>query len=172
MSVWVGLKKPLFLAFFLGCTVSFLTARTLTLRLLVPEMVSWAFVPLIEIAALATVCRRDRRNIPFAELIDSFFRGYSPWLLWMTGICAIWSFLSTASKSLDWTISVVWLLGGVVCAVVWSLFIDFRFFRSVLQRSPAVAARELALHRLISWSLILAAIGAPTIWSDITGRLW
>jgi hypothetical protein len=172
MSAWLGFKRPLFLAFVLGCTVSFLTARTLTLRLVVPEMVSWAFVPLIEVAALAAVCRRDRRNTPFVELIDSFFSGYSPWLLWMTGLCAIWSLLSPASKPLDWTISTVWILGGVVVAAVWSLFIDFRFFRAVLQRSPAVAARELAMHRFISWTLILAVIGAPTIWSDITGRLW
>jgi hypothetical protein len=78
MSAWRGLKKPLFLAFFLGCTVSFLTAGTLTLRLIVPEMVAWAVVPLIEIAALAVVCRGDRRNTGFAELIDSFFRGYRP----------------------------------------------------------------------------------------------
>ena len=172
MTAWLGFKRPLFLAFFLGCTVSFLTARTLTLRLVVPEMVSWAFVPLIEIAVLAAVCRRDCRNIPFAELIDSFFGGYRPWLLWMTGICAIWSLLSPASKPPDWTLSIVWMLGGVVFAVVWSLFIDFRFFRAVLQRSPAVAARELAMHRFISWTLILAVIGGPTIWSDITGRLW
>src|SRR5215469_3330411 len=101
MSAWQGLKRPLFLAFFLGCTVSFLTVRTLTLRLIVPEMISWAFVPLIEIAALAAVCRRDCRNTPFAELIDSFFSGYSPWLLWMTGLCAIWSLLSPARSR--WT---------------------------------------------------------------------
>jgi hypothetical protein len=172
MSAWLGFKRPLFLAFFLGCTVSFLTARTLTLRLVMPEMVSWAFVPLVEVAALAAVCRRDCRSTPFVELIDSFFSGYSPWLLWMTGICAIWSLLSPASKSLDWTISIVWVLGGVVLAAVWSLFIDFRFFRSVLHRSPAVAARELVMHRFISWTLILAVIGGPTIWSDIAGRLW
>jgi hypothetical protein len=172
MSVWLGFRRPLSVAFFLGCTVSFLTVRTLTLRLIVPEMISWAFVPVVEIAALAAVCGRHRQHIPFAELIDSFFRGYSPWLLWMTGLCAIWSLLSPASKSLDWTISIAWLLGGVVLAAAWSLFIDFRFFRSVLQRSRAVAMRQLALHRFISWTLILTVIGAPTIWSDITGRLW
>jgi hypothetical protein len=172
MSAWRALKRPLFLAFFLGCTVSFLTAGTLTLRLIVPEMVAWAIVPLIEMAALAVVCRGDQRNIRFAELIDSFFRGYLPWLLWLIGICVIWSLLSPASNSLDWTISIVWMLGGVGCAVVWSLFIDFRFFKSVLKRNPAVAMRDVAMHRFISWTLILAVIGGPTIWSDITGRLW
>jgi hypothetical protein len=172
MIAWLALKKPLLLAFLLGCTVSFLTSGTLTLRLIGPAMIYWGFVPLIEIAALSAVCWNDRQNVPFPRLIDSFFRGYSPWLLWMAGMCAIWSLLSPPAKSLDWTVSIVWLDGGVALAIVWSLYIDFRFFRSVLRRTPAGAVRQLALQRVISWSLIMAIIGAPTIWSDVVGRLW
>lgn len=160
------------LVFFLGCTVSILTSRALTLRLLVPSMAGWAFVPLIEVGALAVACRKDRQGIPFSSLIDAFFKGYGPWLFWMVGMCAIWSVLSPASQLFDWTVSIIWLDVGVVSAVLWSLYIDFGFFRSVLQRSPRRAARELALHRFVSWSLILAVVGAPTIWSEITGRLW
>src|SRR5262249_56398049 len=89
MSAWLALKRPLLLAFFLGCTVSFLTSRMLTLRLVVPAMIYWSFVPLIEIAALAAVCRRDRKNILFPQLIDSFFIGYSPCLLCLVVVCYI-----------------------------------------------------------------------------------
>src|SRR5262245_48318801 len=123
MDVWLGLKRPLFMTFLLGCMVSFLTARTLTLRVIGPAMIYWSFVPLIQIAALAAVCRRDRQSTRFSELIDSFFKGYSPWLFWLTGVCAIWSVLSPASKSADWTVSVIWLNGGVALAVLWSLYI-------------------------------------------------
>jgi hypothetical protein len=172
MNIWLGLKRPLFLAFFLGCTVSFLTSGTLTMRLIGPATIYWSFVPLIEIAALAAVCWSNRQNVPFPRLIDSFFRGYGPWLLWLAGMCAIWACLSPPAKSFDWTVSIVWLGAGGALAVAWSLYVDFSFFRSVLRRSPAGAARELALQRLISWSLIMSIIAAPTIWSDITGRLW
>src|SRR6185503_10095199 len=165
MKVRLGLKRPLLVAFFLGCTVSYLTARTLTLRLIVPSMVYWSFVPLIQIAALAAVCRRDRQKILFPELIDSFFRGYSPWLLWLAGLCAISCLLSPAAKSFDWTVTILWLDGGAALAIASSLYIDFRFFRSVLQRDRARAARDLALQRIISWTLIAAIIAAPTIWS-------
>jgi hypothetical protein len=168
----IGFKRPLLLAFFLGCTVSFLTNRALTLRLVFPAMIYWSFVPLIEIATLAAICSRNRDKIPLSVLIDSFFRGFRPWLLWLVGMCAIWSLLSPATRSIDWTVNTAWLIGGVVVAVIWSLYIDFAFFQSVLRRSRATAFRELALQRLISWSLILGIIGAPTIWSDITGRLW
>jgi hypothetical protein len=172
MHVWTGVKRPLLLSFLIGCTVSFLTTRTLTLRLIAPAMIYWSFVPLIQIAALAAVCRHDRKSLRFSELINLFFRGYSPWLFWLVGVCAIWLFLSPSSKSLDWTVSVVCLDGGVALAVLWSLHIDFHFFRSVLSHSPAGAARALALQRFISWPLILGIIAAPTIWSDIVGRIW
>src|SRR5215831_16960207 len=151
MNAWLALRKPLFLAFFLGCTVSFLTVRTLTVRLVIPGMISWRFVPLIEVAALVVVCWGDRRNLSFPQLINSFFSGYSPWLVWLAGMCAIWSLLSPAAKSLDWAISIVWLFCGVAAVVAWSAYLDFRFFRSVLRRSPPSAARALVLHRLLSW---------------------
>lgn|SRR5262245_5725630 len=171
MNVWTAIKRPLLLSFFLACTVSFLTARTLTLRLIAPAMMYWSFVPLVQIGALVTVCCRSRQTMRLSELIDRFFKGNVPWFLWLTGLCAIWSLLSPQAKSTDWAVSVIWLLGGVVFAAGWSIYIDFRFFRSALQRSPGAAALHLALHRLISWSLILAIVGGPTIWSDVAGRL-
>jgi hypothetical protein len=172
MNAWIAIKRPALLAFFLGCTISFLTTRTLTLRLIVPSMIYWSFVPLIEIAALAVVRERDRQDIPFPEFIDLFFKGYSPWLLWLVGVCAVWSLFQPSSKSFDWTVSIVWLLGGVATAIAWSLYIDFCFFRSVMRRSRTRAMRELAIQRLIAWPLIMVVVAAPTIWSGITGSLW
>jgi hypothetical protein len=172
MNVWLGLRRPLFLAFFIGCTVSFLTAGTLTLRLLAPAMIFWSFVPIVEVVALAAVCWKDRTDISFASLVDTFFAGYKRWFLWLAGMSVIWTLTSPSAKPLDWTVSVVWLIGGVVIALVWFLYIDFHFFRSVLKRSPALARRQMVIQRLISWGPILAVLGAPTIWSEITGRIW
>ena len=172
VHAWLGLRRPLLVAFFIGCTVSFLTVGTLTLRLLLPGMIYWSFVPIAEIVALAVVCWKDREGASFVGVIDSFFAGYRPWLLWLTGMCIIWTLMSPPAKPFDWTISVVWLDGGVVVALVWSLYIDFHFFRSVLKRSPSQARRDLAIQRVISWALILPVLGAPTIWSEITGRIW
>jgi hypothetical protein len=172
MNAWLALRRPLLLLLFIGCAVSFLTSHILTLRLVLPGAINWSFVPAVEIGALAVVCRRDRRTVLFPQLIDSFFRGYRPWMLWLSGICAIWCLLSPAAKPLDWSISVAWLDGGAVVAIAWSLYIDFCFFRSVLQRNRFRAARDLTLQRLLSWSPIMAVVAAPTIWSDVMGRLW
>lgn len=172
MAVWLGLRKPLTLAFFIGCTVSFLTVRTLTLRLVMPATAYWSFIPIIEIATLVAVCWNHPEKVSFPNLIDSFFAGCRPWLLWLAGMSAVWCFLSPSTKRLDSTVEVVWELGGAVIAVVWSLIIDFHFFRSILKQSSLRAARQLAVQRVISWGLILAVMGGPTIWSEITGRLW
>ena len=144
--------------------MSFLTSGMLTLRLVAPSMIYWSVVPLIEIGALAVVCRKNGQKLSFAESIDSFFAGYTPWFVWLTGMAAIWALMSPPSKSLDWTVSVIWLLAGVPVALAWSAYIDFRFFKS--------SFRRLVVHRAISWSLILLVMGAPTIWSETTGRLW
>jgi len=172
MNAWMALKRPLFLDFLLGCTVSFLTVRSLSLRLVVPGMIYWSFVPLIEIGALVVVSRGDRQNVTLPRLIDSFFVGYRPWFLWLTGLCAIWSWLSPGAKALDYTISVLWLLCGVAVATAWSAYVDFRFFTTILRRNRARAVRELVIQRLISWTLIMFIVGGPTIWSGATGRLW
>ncbi len=61
MNAWLGLKRPLFLAFFLGCTVSFLTSGTLTLRLIGPVMIYWSVHPI------------GLRNEAFAAQLRQFF---------------------------------------------------------------------------------------------------
>jgi hypothetical protein len=134
-------------------------------------MIYWSFVPLVEIGALAVVCGR-RSATPFSKLIDMFFAGYGPWLLWLAGMSAIWCFLSPSLKTLDWTVSIVWFLGGIAAAVFWSVRIDLHFFRSVLGRTDGRAIRGLVLHRIISWTLILGIIAGPTIWSGLTGEIW
>jgi hypothetical protein len=73
---------------------------------------------------------------------------------------------------LDWTIAEVWMVGGVIAATAWSAYIDYWFFRLSLKRTIAGATRDLLVQRFVTWSMVLATIGGPTIWSDTTGRLW
>jgi hypothetical protein len=135
-------------------------------------MIYWSFVPIIEVAALAVICWKDRECASFSSLIDSFFAGYRPWLVWLAGMSVVWSLMSPSTKTLDWMVSLIWQDAGIVIALVWSLYIDFRFFCLVLKRSPETARRELAMQRLISWGFILPVLGGPTIWQGLTGRLW
>lgn len=74
------LRRPLLLAFVLGCGISILASGRLTLRLIVDGMLSFAFVPACQLAGLAAVYRARRAPLTFSEAADRFFEGNSPWL--------------------------------------------------------------------------------------------
>ncbi|MGC9949942.1 MAG: hypothetical protein ABSF64_26540 [Bryobacteraceae bacterium] len=166
-SRWLGWRKPLLVAFILGCTMSLIASARLTLRLAGPATTYWSFVPLAEIAALAAVWRRGR-TLSFRRTVDLFFAGHGPWLFWLIGLCAIWCFVPPIQA---FVFTTVWLYGAGAMAIVWSAYIDFCFFRFVMDRAPARAGRDLLLHRLISWTLIIAIFGGPAIPPEIAGRL-
>ena len=163
-------KRPLFVAFLLGCAVSLITSGTLTLRLVLPSMIYWGLLPLIQAAALTAVCWSERRRVSIPRTIDSFFAGYGPWSLWLIGISAIWSFLSPLNRSIESTLSTTWFFGGAGAVIIWSAYLDFCFFRFVLDKSRKDALRNLLVQRLISWSVIVFILGAPAAWEETVGR--
>jgi hypothetical protein len=106
-------KRPALVALILGCTVSFLTARSLTLRLVVSGAVTWSFVPLLEVASLAIVWKWHRPTLPLPTTVDVFFTGHGPWSLWLIGSGALWAGLPQLVPSRVW-------LGSGVVVLVWS----------------------------------------------------
>ena len=51
--------------------------------------------------------------------------------------------------------------------LIWSLYIDYRFFRDGLGRSAANARRGLLLHRALTWIPILLIFGQPGIVTEV-----
>jgi hypothetical protein len=170
-GIWLALKRPLLFVFVIACMVSLVTSPGLTLRLVGPSIIFWSFIPVIEIGSLIAVCWSARQSISLPRMIDLFFMGHGPWSIWLIGMAAVWSLLSPATNALDFKISLVWRDGGFVAATLWSAYIDFWFFQTVLGRNAARARRDLILQRVISWGLIIPIMGAPTAWSEIAGRL-
>jgi hypothetical protein len=162
-----GWRRPLLVSVMLGCTMSFLASGVLTLRIAGPAAIYWGFVPLAGIAGLAVAVSRHPTSRSFSETVDLFFAGYGTWLVWLIGLCVLWSFLPPV-RAFDFT--TIWLYGASAVAVVWSAYIDFCFFRFVMCRSPSGALRDLLLQRLISWPLIVAIFGAPAIPPAIAAR--
>lgn len=165
---WLGWRKPLLVAFVLGCTMSLITSARLTLRLAGPATIYWSFVPLAETVALAAVCWRTGRTRPFRQTVDLFFGGHGPWLVWLIGLCAIWSFVPSIRA---FVFTRVWLYGAGAIVILWSAYIDFCFFRFAMRRNPARAGCDLLLQRLVSWTLIVAIFGGPAIPPEIAARL-
>jgi hypothetical protein len=142
------LRRPLLFALFFGFAVSALASGTFTLRLIIDGAVSFAFVPAIHIGALAIVYRLTRRHdVSFERAVDLFFTGNAPWLLWMVVVTAVGAMIPPRQIG-PWLLP---LLAGCLLPLLWSLWIDFRFFRSVMNRSVGGALRDLALQRVVSW---------------------
>ena len=65
------LRKPLLLLFVLGCGVSAMASGRFSMRLIVDGAVSFAFLPALELLALAIVNATGRRRArPFSETAD------------------------------------------------------------------------------------------------------
>jgi len=157
-------KRPGFVALILGCTVSFLTARCLTLRLVVSGAMTWSYVPLLEIASLAIVWKWHRPTLPLARTIDVFFAGHGPWSLWLISSAALWAGLPQLISSRVW-------LGSAVVVLIWSAYLDYCFWRTALSRSQAEAIRDLLLQRALCWVPGVVIFGAGSLWSDLMGLL-
>jgi hypothetical protein len=115
----------------------------------------WSLVPLAGIAGLAAAGRRW----PDTDTVDRFFAGYRPWLLLLIGLAAYGS-------TPQWAIGspAAFRFWGVAagCALLWSGWIDYRFFGSL---------RKLALHRAVSWTLIAIVLVGSSLYVEIAQRL-
>ena len=157
-------RKALQLLLFMGSLISLLASGRFSVRLIVDGAISFAFVPVLCVVALAVVCRRrPRPGLPFARVVDRFFVGFTPWLFWIVIAGAVFACVPPRAFS-PWFYPV--LLAGAV-PLGWSIWIDWQFFREVLEHSPRRALGDLVIHRAIEWVGTLAYFLGIAIWYDV-----
>ena len=164
-SLW---RKPLALLFALGCFVSIGASGRLTVRLILDGAVSFGFVVVIEMAALAIVTRTRvgrepgaRAGTPFARDVDVFFIGNAPWLWWLLLLGTVLGVVPPRDLG-------PWLRAATVGSLipaVWSMWIDYHFFREVLMQSPGRAGRALLVNRAVGWIAAIGIFLGIAIWS-------
>jgi hypothetical protein len=158
------LARPAFLLLAIGWAVSLMTEGRLTLRLMLPAMLYATLLPALEFASLAVVARG---SIPFRRTVSIFFASHGPWLLWLVAWSACWGLIPA-------TIMYRHVLDGrlsMIAVFAWSAYLDYRFFRVVIGRSPLGAAHALAIQRLICWGPGLLIFVAPAGWQEIASTL-
>ena len=156
------LRKPLLLLFVLGCGVSAAASGRFSVRLVLDGAVSFAFLPAIELIALAVVnAAGSRRRQPFARSVDQFFAGNRPWLIWIVGVSAALALLRPRGLGTRMTLFVL----SAIVPFAYSCLVDFRFFRDVAGRSPRGAMADLLLNRAIGWPMGIAYFFGIAIWS-------
>ena len=171
-GAWVLMRRPLWLLLAIGSTVSILAGGRLTARLVVDGAISFAFIPLFEIAALAVVARRMPQRVAFSRAVDLLFTASGPWIVWMLAASAVASVVE-AEDLPRWTAGPRdWIVAAATsAAIVWFLRTEFHVFRDGLTRSRADAVRDLALHRALAWSAETVYFFGFALWPMIVGML-
>jgi hypothetical protein len=164
---WTLLRRPLLLALMCGCTVSLQASGRLSARLVADGIVSFAFIPIFEAAALGIVYRRRLRRVPFAQAVDLFFAANAPWLLWLLAFDVVRS-LQTPMQATAIPVAVIWTLElSLIPTAAWSVYIDLQFFREVLPQRAGSAGSNLILERVISWTCIIGYFLGIAIWAQV-----
>ncbi len=152
---WLYWRRPLLMVLILCSGISLLTTGRFSLPLVGSTAIYWSFLPLVEIAGLAAAQRRW----PEARMVDRFFMGHGPWLLFIIAFAA---YCSSPTGAVG-TPAMFTFWGTIAVAVLlWSCWIDYRFFASV---------GKLLLHRAVSWSLFAAIFAGSWLWMEAGERL-
>ena len=159
--MWLLARRPLLLALVLGFGISLIVTGRFTVRLIADGALSFAFVPLAELAGFALVYRFGHRTLSFAEAVDGFFAGNTPWLWWLLGIMTATVVLPVLQHG--------GLLAPLLLAspipIVLSVRHDLRFFRDALGATRGRARIDVSLQRIVSWSAATAYFFAVAITS-------
>jgi hypothetical protein len=170
-GLWVALRRPLFIAFVFGCVIALIARDPFNPRLVISVALCWLFLPASEAVGLLAVIWPERRRRPLSAVSDLFFAGHVPWLLWFAAVGLAWSSLSPAAATTFPSTHAASFVVVTVATLLWSLYIDYCFFRFLLGRTRSSAIGSLAAQRLVSWSLIFlviewAAVGAGVFHSQ------
>jgi len=159
--------KPVWLVTVLAFAMSVTATGRFSLRLLLDGVVSFAFIPLLGIAGLAAVASRRPDGRTFRETLDLFFIGYGPWLVWL----AIFAALTATVPPRELGHWIVAAELSLLVPMVWAIYVDFHFFREVMQLTAGGATRAIALHRLIGWVGLVAYFDGRAAWSEVAPRV-
>ncbi len=167
--LWVVVRRPFAFLFVCGCVVSMWTSGRLSVRLIADGMVSFAFLPAFQLLAFAVAYRRAPRQLAFAPAADRFFAGNAPWLWWMLAFAALRCLLTPFQAGAPPQLLLDFVKTTVVSVLVWSAYVDYRFFRDVL-RAPE-SARDLIVQRAIGLTGGAVYFFGIAVWPVIVGRI-
>jgi hypothetical protein len=159
-GVWTMLRRPLFLAFVIGCVSSILTSGALNARLMWSVPIYWSFVPITEIAALLVVTAARRHMVSRASAVDGYFTGHAAWTLFLL---AIGLTLSSVPVHIGWRLIITAVLGAGLIVLLWSAYTDYWFFRTFFEATHRRAIRDTALMRLVTWPIVFIIFAVPVL---------
>jgi len=153
------LRRPILIAVALGCMASVLATGTATLRLVAPATLYWAYAPIAEALALSlTLLTVGRSRQRVGSSIDAYFAGRGPIVLTVLIVAGT---LASVRPDTGWTLLTTVCVGALLVVLVWSVRIDYCFFRDFLGRSRTASLWGVFLLRAIVWPVVFGVFGVP-----------
>jgi hypothetical protein len=158
-GIWTALRRPLLLGIVLSFGISMLIAGSVPARLALTAVITWSYVPVVEVLGLLLVTSRLRDRPPVSVTIDAFFVGHAPVTLFILLVAAT---MSSMPVELRWSAAIgpgLWL---AMFVMAWSAYVDVCFFRYVM-RIPARRAAGLAIGwRLFTWTVVFGVFATAS----------
>ena len=160
-----ALARPALVAVVVGTLVTLGNAGQLWPTLLVGSVLSWSWVPLLQLAVstpLIAVCRR--RRVPLAGAVDLFFMGHLPWSLWLMTLAGV--LLARFPQGMNGASNLKGLFLTALVPIAWTWIITFAFCRTVLALPRWLCALWTLAYQSAIWFAAYLYVGAATY------RLW
>jgi hypothetical protein len=148
----------------LGAFVSFTAAGRLVPLHVVSPTIAWAYVPLLQLAAIAIVRARFVRGERVGRVYALYLAGHGGWMLFLLSLAGVCLFAPDAPAALLWL-----LRTGIVPIVallnfVWGIVLTFALFRRGLGLSRGTA-------RAATSTFYAIYAGSIVSWFFFTGQL-
>jgi hypothetical protein len=91
-------------------------------------------------------------------VVDAFFAGHVPWMIVLIVLALTIPVLRPDEL---WPVLNGFALVAVPVAIVWSAWIDIRFFRDVIGDTRGRAIADAVLMRLVTWPLVFGLFAVP-----------
>jgi hypothetical protein len=159
------LRRPALVALVVAALVTLGNAGQLLPSLLVGSILSWSWVPALQLAiATPLIAAARRRRVPLSAAIDLFFMGHLPWSLWLMALAG-W-LLVRFPQGISGGFPVRGLLATALAPVVWTWVLTAVYCRTVLALPRWACALWVLAYQAVLWGCTYLYVGA------VTYRIW
>lgn len=131
----------------IAAMVSLTTAGRLVAAHVVGPVLAWAFVPALQLVALAAAWASVRREstLPFVRLAALYFAGHGPWYALFAAVEAVAIFAPDGGNALLALLGSGALPVALLVTIVWGAVLTAALFRAGARLTRARAARAVAI---------------------------
>lgn len=146
-----ALERIALVALIVGLSVTLSSAKTVPLDLVLMGLLTWSFVPLLQLlAAIALIAVPRTRSVSLARSLELLFMGHLPWSLWILAM-TVFAFVPVSLPQSAQVVSL--LIPGA-----WTALIVTAFCRTVLGCTPTGARLLTAGHQAVTWTLFFTYV--------------